>query len=144
MDGRSKITGIHPCDDTAQVVTVTTPAGDGYVHRHEPCAECPWRKDSPIGAFPVEAYRHSAATCYDMAQTTFACHMSGKDRPATCAGFLLSAGARHNFSVRMAVISGRLNFDSVSSDVPVYETYQEMAVANGVDPDDPVLRSCRT
>lgn len=134
-----KIEKVHPCDDNNQVVTIT---GGGGSYRRTPCEECPWRLDAPVGAFPAEAYRASASTAYDMAQNTFACHMQGKDKPATCASFLLIQGY-HNLAVRLQTMSGRLDIRKVSSPVPLYPTYAAMAIANGVDPDDPVLRLCR-
>ena len=141
MKRRSKIVSTHACDENHQVVSVSTDGGGAF--RTSPCAECPWRLDAPIGAFPVEAYRHSARCAYDMAGNMFACHMAGAEKPQTCAGFVLSRSAEHNMGVRWAIIKGRLYFGTISSDVPTYETYREMAVANGVDPDDPALRPCR-
>lgn len=135
-----KETGRILADKNHAVITVE---GGGKGYRKTPCAECPWRKDSPIGAFPAEAYRISAKTSKDMAPTTFACHMLGAALPTTCAGFLLSTSACHNFKVRMALLKGNLDLDEVSSDVPMYESYREMAEANGVDPKDPALRGCR-
>jgi len=124
------------------VVSLVSKGRTVHVCRHEVCAECPWRQDSPVGAFPVEAYRISAATAYDMAQSTFACHMSGKGNPATCAGFLLQQGA-HNLSVRMSLIQGRLDLGRLKRTYDLYENYRAMAIANGVDPEDPVLANCR-
>jgi hypothetical protein len=72
----------------------------------------------------------------------FACHMSGRNSQ-TCAGFLLSGGAIHNLLVRMALADERIALDKVTSSVPLYPNYREMAIANGVDPDDPVLKPCR-
>lgn len=142
---RARITAIHPCDSTAQVVTTVTPAGAPFLYRREPCAECPWRKDSPRRAFPVEAYRHSAHTCYDLAGTTFACHMSGTDKPTTCAGFILSRDARHNMNLRLRMSRGDFDFENVTaSGLKLYPSYRAMAVANGVPADDPVLAPCRS
>lgn len=119
---------------------VNTLAGGPGVNRRKPCPTCPWRKDAPIGAFPAEAYRHSASTAYDGALNTFGCHESGSEKPATCAGFLL-ANADHNIGVRLRMShKGR---PEVSSDAELYESYEAMAVANGVDPLDPVLDMCR-
>lgn len=115
--------------------------GGSNLYRREPCPECPWRKDAPIGAFPAEAFRVSAKTAYDMTVHTFSCHMSGSEKPATCAGFLLS-GADHNLAVRLARSTGSIS-DDVKSDVPLYGSYREMAEANGVDPEDPILAPCR-
>lgn len=143
MPRKSKIINVHPCDENHQVITVVRPAGKTFEHMHEPCAQCPWRKDSIIGAFPAEAYRHSAATCYDMAQTTFACHMAGSNKSRTCAGFLLSSGAIHNLCLRMAAMRGIFDWSAVTSSVALYGTYNDMAIANGVDPDDECLKLCR-
>jgi len=114
------------------------------LYRRKPCKTCPWRRDAAIGRFPAEAFRKSAETAYDLARESFACHEQGVENPATCAGFLLR-GADHNLSVRIAVRTGQLDLDAVSNadDVDLFGSYREMAVANGVDPDDPRLRPCR-
>lgn len=123
-----------------QVVTCT---GGEFLYRKTPCAECPWRRDSPVGEFPAEAFRLSAKSAYDMASTTFACHMSGKVRPAICAGFLMR-GAHHNLSMRLARSRGALDPSLLSEEgVELYDNYREMAEANDVDPADPALAPCR-
>lgn len=142
MKRRTRLTAARRAGPDHAVLTVQNKGDGSYCYRREPCQECPWRKDSPIGAFPAEAYRLSATTAYDMAQNVFACHMSGADRPATCAGFLLR-GAAHNLTIRMRLASGDLDPESVRSDVELYDSYREMAEANGVPPDDPVLKPCR-
>lgn len=106
-----------------------------------PCPQCPWRKDAPIGEFPAEAFRISAVTAHDMSTRKFGCHMSGTDRVATCAGFLIS-GADHNLAVRLGRATGELPFD-LESPVELYANYREMAEANGVAPNDPALADCR-
>ncbi|MCW4649297.1 DUF6283 family protein [Pseudomonas aeruginosa] len=95
-----------------------------------------------MGEFPAEAFRISAHTAYDLAKETFACHSSGAEKPATCAGFLLK-GADHNLAIRMAYLEGRLTADFEDGGHALFESYREMAIANGVDPDDPVLKPCR-
>ncbi len=77
-----------------------------------------------------------------MAKETFACHMAGAKKPATCAGFLLRA--YHNFSVRLLVLRGKIDLDKLSENgVELHENYKAMAVANGCSPQDPVLAPCR-
>ena len=138
-----KQTDVFECGDGAhQVVSLSSSTEERLVHRREPCEECPWRRDTPTGAFPAEAYRHSASTAYDMAPNSFACHMSGREKTATCAGFLL-AGADHNLGIRLAIIAGRYDPRTVRSDVPLYRSYREMAEANGVPPDHSALEPCR-
>lgn len=129
------------CDDGKHAVVSVT--NDKKLYRREPCEECPWRKDAPIGAFPPDAYIRSANTAYDMSKHTFACHMSGKDKPASCAGFLLR-GANHNMNYRLALAFGHVEPDEIHSDVELYDSYRDMAVANGVDPDHPALKLCRS
>lgn len=116
--------------------------GGPFLYRRKPCEECPWRKDRPTGVFPAEAFRISANTAYDASMSTFACHMSGSELPATCAGFLLR-NADNNIGVRFKLAHGDYDPDEVSSDVSLYRSYREMAEANGVAPDDPVLDACR-
>lgn len=113
--------------------------GSGDFQKH-PCPRCPWRKDAPIGAFPAEAFRFSARTTYDLANTVFGCHASKSDTPMTCAGFLLQ-GAADNLAVRMRLRT--TDFSEVHTTVDLYESYRAMAIANGVDPDDPALELCR-
>lgn len=107
-------------------------------HAKIPCAECPWRRDVAPGKFPPERFEALASTAYDLAGTVFACHMSKEGGEFACAGFVLQSSA-HNFRCRMA----RMPFDDVKSPYPLFNTYREMAIANGVDEDDPSLRNCR-
>ncbi len=73
---------------------------------------------------------------------TFGCHRSGTDHPTTCAGYILrSAGS---LSWRLAVLRGHFKSENVSSGGHrLFRSYYEMAVANGVPPDDPALAACR-
>lgn len=128
--------------DEFGVVSVRTEAGHGD-HMRAPCAQCPWRKDVPTGVFPAEAYRISAHTAEDAALSTFACHMSGAGSPRTCAGFLLRNSV-HNLQVRIQLAQGRLDLRKVEDGgLPLYASYREMAIANGVPPDDPAIARCR-
>ena len=138
MKPSPKVVRTRPADENHQVVTLEGGAG-GYCRR--PCADCPWRVDA-TGVFPAEAFRLSAPTAYDMAQTRFACHQAGTDHPRTCAGFLLR-GANHNLSVRLARMQGRVHEDVSDGGHQLHAGYREMAIANGVDADDPVLLPCR-
>lgn len=121
---------------------VVTLEGGGGAYKRVPCSQCPWRVDQ-TGSFPAEAFRHSAATAYDMAEATFACHMAGAEHPAICAGFLMR-GADHNLDVRMKCARGAMDFNAISDGgVELHDSYRAMAVANGCDEDEEVLRPCR-
>lgn len=129
--------GTNERGEDHQVVTVE---GGKSSYRRKPCSTCPWRLDA-VGEFPAEAFRHSASTAYDLATNTFACHESGADRPAACAGFLLR-GADHNLAVRLQRIRGEC-LDVTDGGHQLHENYRAMAIANGVPPEDPVLDLCR-
>lgn len=121
---------------------VLTVVGGGFVYRRKPCAECPWRVEN-AGSFPAEAFEHSATTAEDAAFNTFACHMSGKEKPAVCAGFLLRNSA-HNLGVRLAIIGGDFDPRQLDDDgADLFDSYRDMAVTNGVDPSSPALARCR-
>lgn len=141
MTGKRKqptVVRVRQAGKDHQVVTVE---GGRGAYRRKPCSDCPWRIDA-VGEFPAEAFRHSAGTAYDMARETFACHQSGTRKPSICAGFLLR-GATHNKSVRLGLITGRIKNDVCDGGHELHESYRAMAVANGIDPDDPVLWPCR-
>lgn len=135
----TRITRVRPAGKDHQVVTLE--GGRKSAYRREPCPDCPWRVDA-TGKFPAEAFRHSAGTAYDMAQHTFACHQSGAEKPATCAGFLLR-GADHNLTIRMKRITGDIKDDVTDGGNLLHDNYRSMAIANGVDRHDPLLEKCR-
>ena len=112
--------------------------------RKKPCLTCPWRKDAHIGRFPANAYRSSAATAYDASLTTFSCHEAGTEKSATCAGFVL-ANSIHNMALRIDAMKGRFNPREIQNpdDVELYDSYRDMAIANGVDPNDARIGPCR-
>lgn len=128
----------HHADEDHDVVSL---AGDGRrTHRRTPCESCPWVVEN-AGDFPAAAFLLSAETAEDMSTHTFACHESGAQRPATCAGFLLR-GADHNLAVRLSRSEGA--YLAVDEDGrELFEDYFEMAVANGCDPQAPELLRTR-
>ena len=101
-----------------------------------PCSECPWRKDVAPGRFPPERYIALRRTAQQgFGNPIFACHKTTEGRDNACVGFLLVEGDQ-NFQVRMAVITGRLDYGKLKSPYPLYESYAELAAANGVEQDD--------
>lgn len=107
-----------------------------------PCAECPWRRDVATGRFEPERFQALAHTAYDLSTRVFACHKSAEEHPTLCAGFL-SRGADHNLTVRLAYAREALEQLDRSGDLPLYDNYRDMAVANGVAIDDPSIQACR-
>lgn len=142
MSRKTTITNARPAGlngrgEDHQVITVI---GSGGGYRRTPCPNCPWRVDA-VGEFPAEAFKHSAHTAYVMSQEAFGCHVSGSEKPATCAGFLLR-GADHNLGVRLKRMRGDC-LDVQDGGHELHENYRAMAIANGVAEDDPVLAACR-
>ena len=135
---KSVVTSVRPAGEEHQVVTVL---GGDTLYRRTPCSDCPWRKDA-MGVFPAEAFRHSAPTAYDMSQRKFACHQSGKKKPAMCAGFLLR-GADHNLAVRLLRLKGAIGDDVDTAGHELRDGYAEMAIANGVGESEECLKKCR-
>lgn len=137
---------------------VLTFVGGTQGYRREPCATCPWRVDA-IGEFPAEAFRHSAgcgidvsllpwqtdpltaAAMMESADHIFACHSSGAEKPATCAGYILKGDQALGW--RIAAAKGSFDPKQVSDGGHLlHSNYREMAEANGVDENDPVLIAC--
>jgi hypothetical protein len=132
------VTDVRVADRAHLVVSTESP---GHLYRRKPCETCPWRVDA-VGEFPSETFRLSADTAYDMATNVFGCHSSGLNKPTTCAGFLLR-GAEHNLRVRLAMELHGMGRDVSDDGLVLHESYRAMAVANGVDPNDPILAPCR-
>lgn len=127
-----------PVGDDHAVIRLT---GGGGGHRNTPCAQCPWRLDA-TGVFPAEAFVVSAPTSYDHGSESFGCHESSHEHPQTCAGFLLR-GADDNLNVRFRASEGRIHYDRLDDGgLHLYASYREMAIGNGVDPQDPALERC--
>jgi hypothetical protein len=135
----AEITDIRPAGPDHQVISLT---GCKATYHRRPCGTCPWRKDA-VGVFPAEAFRHSAATAYDMSNHTFNCHTSGVTRPTICAGFLLN-GSTHNLSIRIRLLQGTLDLNAVhDGGHDLFASYRAMAIANGVSEDEPIIKPCR-
>jgi len=96
------------------------------------CDECPWRKDVPPGRFPKERFIALRVSVKQGFFPLFACHKSPEEAPCACAGYLMVEG-ENNFFVRLAVIEGRFDPKKLEVTAPLYESYREMALANGVD-----------
>lgn len=133
-----QIVNTRPAGPDHQVVTVE---GGHKGYRREPCRGCPWRCEND-GEFPPEAFEHSAPTAYDLATHVFACHESGVQGGHTCAGFILR-GADHNLTMRLGYMRGSYKDDVTDGGADLHKSYRAMAIANGVDPDSPILAPCR-
>ncbi|MFC6281145.1 DUF6283 family protein [Polaromonas aquatica] len=138
MHKQPKITNTRSAGYNHQVVTVEGGSGK---YRRRPCSDCPWRVDA-TGEFPAAAFRHSAATAFDMSDRIFACHQSGSQKPTACAGFLLH-GADNNLSVRLKRMKGEILNDVSDGGLELHKSYRAMAIANGVSENDECLRLCR-
>ncbi|WP_435852070.1 DUF6283 family protein [Streptomyces rubradiris] len=69
------------------------------------------------------------------------CHSSTAARPLLCARWLL-VGADGNDTVLEMIRTGVLPWPELPAGVELYDSYAEMAIANGVDPVLPTLVEC--
>ncbi|PBA68864.1 DUF6283 family protein [Mycobacterium avium] len=113
---------------------------DELPHCVRPCANCPWRRDSPAGEFHAERYEVLRATAgvpgreAALGAPIFACHKSEPGRDRACAGWLAVAGIDH-LGIRVAVALGRLPASTLrpAEDWPdLFDSYEEMADRNGL------------
>ncbi|WP_240152152.1 DUF6283 family protein [Streptomyces mobaraensis] len=102
---------------------------------------CPWRRDAPLGQFPPEVYVHSApGNRLTGPPGLLGCHSSTAARPLLCAGWLV-ASADGNAEVLAMMDAGALPRPELPAGIELYDSYAEMAAANGVDPDLPALHA---
>ena len=107
-------------------------SGRGFCPATVTCDECPWRKDVPVGRFPPSRYRALRRTVEQGFGPVFACHKTPEGRDSACVGYLLRDGM-NNFRVRLAVIRGEVKPARLRAAGPLYENFEEMARANGVE-----------
>lgn len=135
-----KVLQVHPVNEDHQVVSFKSTS---KAYRREPCPGCPW-KVSNTGNFPAGAFEVSARTAYDMSPHVFACHESGQEKSATCAGFLLRNSV-NNMGVRLGLMRGKYDLSQVSDGGhELFPSYKAMAIANGVPEEAECLKQCRS
>jgi hypothetical protein len=111
--------------------------GNGFAMTRT-CSECPWLRSSAVGRFGPDRYEALANSCKPgWLRPVFACHKTPEgDGTRACAGMLLVVGRDSN-AVRLALMKGVLDLDKIEASGPLYDSFIEMAVANGCDPDAP-------
>lgn len=109
--------------------------GDQFPRRKYPCAECPWRRDTPPGQFPACRYDalHSTSDQSGLFAPMFGCHKGepGTNADLACAGWLAVAGYEH-IGVRLAVARGALPREALRPGdgwPALFDSYDEMAEA---------------
>lgn len=117
--------------------------------RRHPCADCPWRRDAPVGQWSMERFQNLAATSgtpgaeIAYGGPMFACHKSVAGRDQACAGWLATVGGEH-IGVRIAVAQGRLDPAALSPGEgwpELHPTYADMVARQAVaDPQVPAAR----
>lgn len=107
-------------------------------HQRQPCANCPWRRDAPVGEFAAQRYEQLRSAVggpgaeAGLDAPIFACHKSVPGRDRACAGWLAVAGVDH-LGMRLAVAMGRLPAEVLApgSDWPeLFSTFDEMVARN--------------
>ncbi|WP_425425580.1 DUF6283 family protein [Amycolatopsis marina] len=134
----------HPCvpPGTSGTGTCGTGATGALPHRRRPCAECPWRRDTPPGQFPADRYAALAHTSgapgaeARLDAPMFACHKTADGHEQACAGWLAVAGV-HHLGVRLAVATGRLAPETLNPAPdwpPLFESFPQMTAAQARPP----------
>jgi hypothetical protein len=103
-----------------------------------PCITCPWRRDTPPGAFGIDRYQQLRNTVESpdggspgLADPMFACHNTIEGREAACAGWLAVYGHGH-VRVRLAVATGRIPPEALTPAAgwpDLYGDYDELVAA---------------
>lgn len=113
---------------------------DELPRRRKPCAECPWKKETPPGQFEADRYAELRKTTigedgYEASidATLFACHRSPEGGELACAGWLAAVG-HHSLRVRLLVAYGQIPAEAL--DIPedwpeLFLDYDEMAERQG-------------
>lgn len=99
------------------------------------CDECPWRTDVAVGRFPPERFIKLRNTVKQGLNPLFACHKTLEGGDEACVGYLLVDG-ENNFTVRLAASRGDIKRDDLHAAGPLYESFEAMAIANGVKPEE--------
>lgn len=113
---------------------------------HEPCKNCPYRKDAPRHFWSPEEFQsvlRSENTEYGFGNL-FACHKDAKrETRRVCAGWLLDQKNRGipNLNLRLHLMHHRedhKHMDALSDGGhEMFSSIQEMCRANGIDVEDP-------
>jgi hypothetical protein len=104
-----------------------------------PCGNCPWRKDAPREYWDAEHFREIWRNCQDDGLHQMACHKSRPDAPAArqiiCQGWVRVMGY-DAIGVRIALLRGRVTLTEIEdlSGLELFETFEEMLLANRVEP----------
>lgn len=107
-------------------------------HRTHPCANCPYRKDAPLGLWHEDHYFDVIESEGSPLGIVFQCHKDGekprKER-SMCAGYLLDQKKRGlpSVALRAKVSCDELAlkaFKRVRSTVEMFESATKMAIAN--------------
>lgn len=104
-----------------------------------PCAECPWRKDTPPGQFPPERYEALRDTTGSRGNEAwldapfFGCHKATTEEGFYCAGWLAAVGHWH-LGVRMAVSGESIPAEGLEPGIDwpdLYQSYEELLAVHG-------------
>jgi hypothetical protein len=125
--------------ETYEEAVASTHESTGFAMKRT-CDECPFRKDVPVGKFPPERYQALESTCREGGfPAMFACHKTLEGHEKACAGFLIVHGLDNN-RCRIQAIMGAWTPGEQVATGPLYESFDEMARANGYYPKENNVR----
>jgi len=99
------------------------------------CEDCPWRKDAPLGHFPIARYEALRPSVEQGFGTMFACHKSPECNKRACVGYVVNqvfgpGNGPENFNLRHALSMGKIDPEKMTIIGAQYRTYDEMVEAN--------------
>lgn len=97
----------------------------------KPCANCPWRRDAPVGHWDAQHFKDISVNCRDDGMALMLCHKSNKVEGSPCVGAILAVGLE-SIGLRIAVLQGKIDLKNFSTDTPLYRSFEEMLRANKV------------
>jgi hypothetical protein len=103
--------------------------------KKQPCNTCPYRTDAPLRHWSVEEFKDLVQHEADEMGVTYMCH---KKDGCVCVGWLMDQDRRGlpSIALRLSLLKHNITrtyMDALRSPFPLYESVQEMCIANYPD-----------
>ena len=101
--------------------------------KRSPCADCPWRKDAPVGFWHKSNFNKLWKNCQDDGLRLMLCHKSRKSRKKQiCAGYAIVLGYE-SIGLRLAAISGQFDpNDYDANGIVLHPSFEAIMKAQGI------------
>lgn len=100
--------------------------------RKQPCNNCPYRKDAPLGHWSIEEFKDLLEKESDYMGATYGCH---KNDGHVCVGWLMNQDKRNfpSIALRLSLSRNKVTrkyLDSLTCKSEMFDTVEEMCEAN--------------